>query len=115
MSVHVCEQVKQMCVCESVCLCLLMCACGDVLYECVFLCVFVCMNMTMCLEKFPEGNTPEFQEIIWDGGIAAVLVSSYAFLYFQVFHNKNALLLQLDKNEKVNGHAQCTSTVVCPH
>lgn len=42
MSVHVCEQVKQMCVCESVCLCLLMCACEDV-YVNVCFCVSLCV------------------------------------------------------------------------
>ena len=60
------------------------------------------LHMTQGMsKKFPEGNTPEFQKrLSVEGGIAAVLFSSNAFLYFQVFHNKNALLLQLDKNER---------------
>ena len=44
MSVHVFEHVKQMCicVCESVCLFLLMCACGNV-YVNVCFCVSLCV------------------------------------------------------------------------
>lgn len=68
---------------------------------CVSVCLCVYEYDHVCLENFPEGNTPEFQKrLSVEGGIAAVLFSSYAFLYFQVFHNKNALLLQLDKNER---------------
>ena len=59
---------------------------------CVSVCLCVYEYDHVCLEKFPEGNTPQFQKrLSLDGGIAAVLFSSYAFLYFQVFCNKKCI------------------------
>lgn len=53
---------------------------------CVSVCLCVYEYDHVCLEKFPEGNTPEFQKrLSVDGGIAAVLVFFLCLFIFQVF------------------------------